>query len=73
MGFLVIIIIIIIIIIITIITIITTLEDGLSLIRLTLFYEVLLYCNLFVCTFCLVSSTITERTSRCTTKIIHKI
>ena len=49
------------------------LKDRLSLIRLTLFYEVMLYGNTFVCTFCLVSSTITERTSRCTTKIIHKI
>ena len=84
MGFFVVIITIIIIIIIIIITIITTLEvktscwmsvlkDGLSLIRLTLFYKVMLYGNPFVCTFCLVSSTITERTSRWTTAIIHKI
>ena len=81
MGFLVIIIIIIIIIIITIITTLevktscwmSVLKDGLSLIRLTLFYKVMLYGNPFVCTFCLVSSSITERTSRCTTTIIHKI
>ena len=78
MGFLVIIIIIIIITIITTLEVKTScwmsvLKDGLSLIRLTLFYKVMLYGNPFVCTFCLVSSTITERTSRCTTKIIHKI
>ena len=33
----------------------------------------MLYGNPFVCTFCSVSSTITERTSRCTTQIVHKI